>query len=63
MLVLERQKGESILIGEEIVLTVTAIGNGRVKIGVQAPPEMLILREEMYDGGPLERRKAPRGGA
>ena len=62
MLVLERQKGESILIGEEIVLTVTAIGNGRVRIGVQAPPETLILREEMYDGRPMQRRP-PRGGA
>jgi carbon storage regulator len=49
MLVLARRIGERICIGEDIVLTVTAIADGRVRIGIEAPRSMPILRKELCD--------------
>jgi carbon storage regulator len=47
MLVLARKVGEKILIGENISVTVVRIAPGVVRIGVEAPAEMPILREEI----------------
>ncbi len=49
MLVVTRKIGERILIGDNIVVTVLKIGNGGVRIGVEAPPEMAIVREELAE--------------
>jgi len=51
MLVLTRRVGERIRIGENIVLTVTAIDGARVRIGIEAPRSLPILREELYRHG------------
>jgi carbon storage regulator len=48
MLVLTRKVDESITIGDSIVLTVLAIEGERVKIGINAPRDMLILRQEIF---------------
>jgi carbon storage regulator len=48
MLVLTRKVNESITIGDSIVLTVLAIEGEKVKIGIAAPREMLILRQEVF---------------
>jgi len=48
MLVLTRKVDESITIGDSIVLTVLAIDGEKVKIGITAPREMLILRQEVF---------------
>lgn len=48
MLVLTRKVDESITIGDSIVLTVLAIEGERVKIGINAPRDMLILRQEVF---------------
>jgi carbon storage regulator len=48
MLVLTRRQGESIIIGNGIKLTVVSVGPGRVKIGITAPPEVRIDREEIH---------------
>jgi carbon storage regulator len=48
MLVLTRRTGESIIIGEGIKLTVVNVGPGRVKIGIVAPPNVRIDREEIH---------------
>ena len=48
MLVLTRRQGESIIIGEGIKLTVVSVGPGRVKIGITAPPDVRIDREEIH---------------
>jgi carbon storage regulator len=48
MLVLTRRQGESIIIGEGIKLTVVSVGPGRVKIGITAPPDVRINREEIH---------------
>ncbi len=47
MLVLARKVGEKILIGENISVTVVRIGPGIVRIGVEAPADLPIVREEL----------------
>ncbi len=48
MLVISRKVDESLLIGDTIVVTVLAIEGDRVKIGINAPRETIILRQEIY---------------
>jgi carbon storage regulator len=47
MLVLSRKVGESILISESIRITVLQGNNGRIRLGIDAPPEVIVLREEL----------------
>lgn len=49
MLVLSRKVGQRILIGDKIAVTVVKLGNGGVRIGVEAPAEMAIVREELAE--------------
>ena len=49
MLVLTRKAGEQIVIGHNIRLTVVSVGPGRVKIGVEAPDNVRIDRQEIYE--------------
>jgi carbon storage regulator len=53
MLVLSRKPGEKILIGDKISITVVRIAPGIVRIGVDAPEELPILREELANGDRL----------
>ena len=53
MLVLSRKPGERILIGDKISITVVRIAPGIVRIGVEAPEDLPILREELTAGGKL----------
>ena len=57
MLVLSRKVGESVLIGVngEIRVTIKDLDRGKVRIGVEAPREVLVLRKELLDGA--EERK------
>jgi carbon storage regulator len=48
MLVLGRKINESIVIGDEIVITLLAVEGDRVKIGIEAPSHVRILRQELY---------------
>lgn len=59
MLVLSRQVGERILIGDNIAVTVVRIAQGVVRIGVEAPSNVAIVREEI-SGKPTTRREADR---
>ena len=47
MLVLSRKVGERILIGDKIAVTVVKLGHGGVRIGIEAPAEMAVVREEL----------------
>ncbi len=49
MLVLSRKVGEKILIGDEIVVTVVRLAQGVVRIGVEAPTDLPIVRKEILE--------------
>jgi carbon storage regulator len=49
VLVLSRKIGQKILIGDKIAVTVVKVGHGGVRIGVEAPPEMAVVREELAE--------------
>ncbi len=49
MLVLSRKQGEKIKIGEHITITVLGVRGGVVKLGIDAPPHVRILRGELAD--------------
>jgi carbon storage regulator len=61
MLVLSRRSGESITIGEDIVVTVVAIGMNQVRIGITAPSQVRVLREEIYRALQDENRASAEG--
>ena len=52
MLVLSRRESERIRLGDSIVVTVVKLGGDRVRLGIEAPSDVLVLR------GELERRAA-----
>ena len=47
MLVLSRKVGERILIGPNIAVTVVRVTGGGVRLGIEAPPELAVVREEL----------------
>lgn len=47
MLVLSRKVGESFVIGDKIIVTVVRIAGGGVRIGIEAPPECPVIRQEL----------------
>ncbi|SMB82790.1 carbon storage regulator, CsrA [Desulfonispora thiosulfatigenes DSM 11270] len=49
MLILTRKNNESFLIGEEIKISVLSIEGNKVKIGIEAPRDISIVREEIYE--------------
>lgn len=49
MLILTRKIGEKIIIGDDVVLSVVEINKGVVKLGIEAPKDVAILRQEVYD--------------
>lgn len=51
MLVLTRRVNEEILIGDEIRIIVTSINNGRVRLGIEAPGTVTVLRREVKERG------------
>ena len=48
MLILTRKVGESVLIGDDISITASSVRGNQVKLGVQAPKEVSVHREEIY---------------
>ena len=49
MLVLSRKESEKIKLGDEITITVVRVSGDRVRIGIEAPKDMIILRRELED--------------
>ncbi|MCM3128291.1 carbon storage regulator CsrA [Paenibacillus provencensis] len=58
MLVLTRKKGESIIIGEDIEITLLAVDSETVKIGIKAPKNIDIYRNEVYQEIKLSNQEA-----
>ena len=58
MLVLTRKLGENIRIGDAIKITVLEVRSGQVKLGIEAPPEVKVHREEIYARIQEENRRA-----
>jgi carbon storage regulator len=58
MLVLSRQRDESIIIGDNVQITVVDIRGDKVRLGIIAPPEISVHRKEVYDAIQRENRKA-----
>ena len=58
MLILTRRVGESLMIGDEVTVTVLGVKGNQVRIGVNAPKEVSVHREEIY-----ERIKAEQSGS
>ena len=58
MLILQRKPGESVLIGEEIEVSVLSVEAGRVRLAIQAPKSVQILRSELRTAAEANREAA-----
>jgi carbon storage regulator len=58
MLVLSRQRDESIIIGDNIVITIVDIRGDKVRLGIEAPTEITVHRQEVYEAIQRENSKA-----
>lgn len=52
MLILTRRPGESIQVGEDIEISILEIRGNQVRIGINAPSDVLVLRSELVEGTP-----------
>jgi carbon storage regulator len=59
MLVLTRKIGEQIVVGDDIRVTVLAVNGQRARVGIEAPPEVLIRRSELCFEIRLDRERVP----
>ena len=48
MLILSRRPGESLTIGDDVVVTVVGVTGNQIRLGITAPREVRVLREEVY---------------
>ncbi len=60
MLVLSRKVGERILIGDQIAITVVRVAQGGVRLGIEAPTELSVVREELKERLDAERLEVDR---
>lgn len=49
MLILTRRVGETVMIGNDVAITVLAVKGNQVRVGVSAPKDMPVHREEVFD--------------
>jgi carbon storage regulator len=54
MLVLSRRERERIKLGDSIIVTVVRVAGDKVRLGIEAPPEVLVLRDELDPRTPSE---------
>ncbi|HTN76196.1 MAG TPA: carbon storage regulator CsrA [Pirellulaceae bacterium] len=59
MLVLSRKRDERIVIGDNIVITVIDVRGDKVRLGIQAPPDVPVHRQEVYEAILREVRRTP----
>jgi len=58
MLVLSRQRDESIVIGDNVIVTIVDIRGDKVRLGIEAPGEIPVHRREVYEAIQRENRRA-----
>ncbi|MCX7070995.1 MAG: carbon storage regulator CsrA [Gammaproteobacteria bacterium] len=59
MLILTRRVGETLIIGEDVTVTVLGIKGNQVRIGVKAPKDVSVHREEIFERIRVERGEDP----
>jgi carbon storage regulator len=58
MLVLSRQKDESIIIGDDVEVTIVDVRGDKVRLGITAPKEITVHRKEVYEAIQREKKAA-----
>ena len=58
MLILTRRAGESLIIGDDIVINILGVKGNQARIGIEAPKEVSVHREEIYDRIQAEKEQA-----
>lgn len=63
MLILTRKVGETLIIGDDITVTICAVKNSQVRVGIKAPRHIDIHREEIYERIQKEKERRQQEGA
>ena len=61
MLILTRRVGETLMVGDDVTVTVLGVKGNQVRIGVNAPKEVAVHREEIYER--IKRERTPESGS
>ncbi len=57
MLIVTRRTGETVMVGDEVTVTVLGVKGNQVRIGVNAPKDVSVHREEIYERIQIEKRE------
>ena len=61
MLVLSRQKDESIMVGDDVEITIVDVRGDKVRLGISAPRSISVHRKEVYEAIQREKEEAEQG--